>query len=559
MMSNTWDEEEDLTVVEEKETPSAPSPVEAEDETVAFARRSNLFPRDSRRKAYEQADSPFSQPNPFDGVRFPLNAALPRDRFAAFFVDSVILIYLFLFINTLLSNQIFTQSWFANVNFRWPFVLPLTTCTIGFLLLLVYYVSFEALAAATPGKFLCRLRVVDLDGSMPTLANVFLRNLCRLFDYPLFFAVAILSMESSRFYQRLGDRAARTVVIKKTRHKVFKVDLRGITLASTFVRAFAFFLDLLFFGTFLWFYLSSLRPQSPSFSWLSALFPLVALAYFMIFEILVSSTPGKIILKRQSILETGEELDNSAAILRNLLRPLDFFLAYFFLALSRRKQRLGDYVAETLVIKREPEKKAAIALGALFVIIVCLIFTASRNPDKKWFHQSLNFSLLLPSVSKPVNANRDIAPAASPIPKISMPTRPRTSARPQSDNTSMKMTDFYFSAGPDPTQIRSDGSFKSGDLIFAFFKLNGFKKSASGEVQLVEDIQIEAPNGELVIDKSNVVEFSKTLEASTQNILFANQVILNMNPMSGSYKMIVIVRDLNSNSQAVFDKTFSLQ
>lgn len=559
-MSNSWDDEEDLTVVEKTESPQSASEPE-EDETVAFVRRSTLLPQESRRKALEESNFGSSKQSPFDKARIPLHAALPRDRFAAFLVDSTLLIYLFLALEAFLSAHLFTQAGFINLNLRWPFILPFSQFFVGFALMLIYYVTFEALLAATPGKFLCRLRVVDLDSSTPTLANVFLRNLCRLFDYPLFFSVAILSMESSRFYQRLGDRAARTVVIKKTRRKGAVIDLRAITLASTFVRAFGFFIDLLFFGAFMWFFLASLRPQNPGFSFVLSLLPVIAFGYFMIFEMLTSSTPGKILLKRQSILENGEELDNSAAILRNLFRPLDFPLAYLFITLSRRKQRLGDYVAETLVIKREPDKKSAIALGILFVSIVLLIFTASRNPDKKWFYGSLskaNPMSLSPVASLPpsVAPSRIVAPQS---PKVSMPTRPRSDAKPQSSSSALKITDFYFSAGPDPTQIRSDGSFRSGDLIFAFFKLTGFKRNTSGQVQLVEDIQIEAPNGELLIDKSNVVEFSKNLEASSSNILFANQVLLNSDAMSGSYKLIIIVRDMQSNTQGVFEKTFMLQ
>jgi len=563
-MANSWDEEEELTVVEDEEE-AAQAEAEKEDETVAFARKSSLFPQQPRRKSFEEADSSSSGLSPFDTGRFPLHAALPRDRFAAFFVDSVALTYLFLALQSLLQAKLFSQAWFLNLSLRWPFLSGLSLWLIGFALVLLYYVAFEALSGSTPGKYLCRLKVVDLDGGPPTLANVFLRNLCRLFDYPLFFGVAVLSMESSRFYQRLGDRAARTVVIKKPRKKAGAVDLRGITLASTFVRAFGFFLDLLFFGAFLWFYLSSARPQSPLFPWMMALFPLLALGYFMIFEMFVSSTPGKILLKRQSILENGETLDNSAALLRNLLRPVDIFLAYFLLALSRRKQRLGDYLAETLVIKKEPEKRAAIALGILLALLALLIFTASRNPDRKWFHQQIpSISVSTPhAVSKPKATAPALLVDAPPVPPSTKPspvaTKPRTGAKPQSTSTAMKVSEFYLSAGPDPTQIRSDAVFHPGDLVFAFFKLSGFQKPNGGKVELVEDVQIEAPNGELLVDKSNVVSFSQSLGDKAQNVLFANQILLPPNPQTGSYKVLLILRDLNSGGQLVYEKNFMIQ
>lgn len=561
-MAPHWEDEEELTVVEEKEAKAHKGP-EAEDETVAFAKKSSLFSKEFRRRALlEEEDSRSSDLSPFDTGRFPLHAALPRDRFAAFFIDTLLLCYLLAGLQLLLSSQVFGQSWFVNIALRWPWISPLSLGCLGFVLVLFYYVAFEAVGGATPGKYLCRLRVVDLDGSIPSLANVFLRNLCRLFDYPLFFGVAVLSMESSRFYQRLGDRAARTVVIKKTRKKAPSVDLRSITLASTFVRAFGFFLDFLFFGTFVWFFLSSLNPQHASFPVWMALFPVISLGYFMIFEMLVSSTPGKILLKRQSILENGETLDNTAAIIRNLLRPLDILFGYPFLILSRRKQRLGDYLAETLVIKKEPKREAAIALGILFLLLVCLVFVTSRNPQRKWFHSQMpsltSLNSVSPNLSKLQIPKNQIGTIPLPDSKAPSPPKIRTGAKPQSTNTALKVSEFYLSAGPDPTQIRSDGLFHPGDLVFAFFKLSGFQKN-NGKVELIEDVQIEAPNGELWVDKSEVVKFSQNLADSAQYVLFANQILLPPNPQTGTYKILLILRDQNTNTQLVYEKNFVIQ
>src|SRR5262249_39905991 len=118
----------------------------------------------------------------FSSQRFPLHAALPRDRFAAFFVDTMILAYINLGLGRLFKHYLFSAPGFASSFGRWQLAIRIVAIVIAGL---VYYVFFEAVSGATPGKFLCRLRVVDLEGSVPTLTNVFLRNLCRLFDYPL--------------------------------------------------------------------------------------------------------------------------------------------------------------------------------------------------------------------------------------------------------------------------------------------------------------------------------------------------------------------------------------
>ncbi len=311
-------------------------------------------------------------------AELPIHPALPRDRFAAFFLDTVILVYMNFALYALLKNNFLLKQ--NSGEILWQFVFYIS----GFFIFsFFYYLLFESIGGATPGKLLCRLRVVDMEGDKPPLANIFLRNLCRIFDYPFFFLIAVLSMESSPSYQRLGDRAARTLVIKKTRQRLTPIDLRSAVLASTLVRALTFFLDLLLYGIFLGLYLSALNPDHKIlFQVLLGLFPFLSLCYFMIFEFASSTTPGKFILKRQGVLENGEPLDASAAIIRNLFLPLDMILGYPLLILSRRKQRLGDLVAETLVIKKKLNRNGVISLSCLLIVLSTLGYLSFKNPHR---------------------------------------------------------------------------------------------------------------------------------------------------------------------------------
>jgi len=83
-------------------------------------------------------------------------------------------------------------------------------------LVLAYYLVFEALAAATPGKLLLGLRVVGSDGARPSVGAIVLRTLLRIVDWlPFFYLVgfiAILATGSRR--RRLGDLAAKTSVAR---------------------------------------------------------------------------------------------------------------------------------------------------------------------------------------------------------------------------------------------------------------------------------------------------------------------------------------------------------
>jgi uncharacterized RDD family membrane protein YckC len=78
--------------------------------------------------------------------------------------------------------------------------------------------------------------------------------------------------------------------------------------------------------------------------------------YFAIFEIVwQGQTPGKRLVDIRVIRDTGRPVDPTAAILRNLLRAVDFLPALYgvgvvVMVLNRNSRRLGDYVAGTVVV-----------------------------------------------------------------------------------------------------------------------------------------------------------------------------------------------------------------
>ena len=81
--------------------------------------------------------------------------------------------------------------------------------------LFVYYTALEAAFGASVGKLALRLRVTALDGSRPSGAAVLVRNLVRLPEAWLLYLPAALSCSISPRRQRLGDHAARTVVVRR--------------------------------------------------------------------------------------------------------------------------------------------------------------------------------------------------------------------------------------------------------------------------------------------------------------------------------------------------------
>jgi uncharacterized RDD family membrane protein YckC len=83
-----------------------------------------------------------------------------------------------------------------------------------YLIVLAYFIVLEKLYGWTPGKLLFGLRVVraDGDGGISWGAAIG-RTLLRVIDGILFYLVAAIAVWSSDRNQRLGDMAAKTLVV----------------------------------------------------------------------------------------------------------------------------------------------------------------------------------------------------------------------------------------------------------------------------------------------------------------------------------------------------------
>ena len=81
--------------------------------------------------------------------------------------------------------------------------------------LFIYYAVLEAIFAASVGKLVCRMRVVMADGSRATGLAVVVRNVIRVPEAIFFYIPSGISCAVSPRRQRLGDHAARTVVVRR--------------------------------------------------------------------------------------------------------------------------------------------------------------------------------------------------------------------------------------------------------------------------------------------------------------------------------------------------------
>jgi uncharacterized RDD family membrane protein YckC len=133
-------------------------------------------------------------------------------RFVAVLLDAIIVFFPLAIVVGLLAGGGYSERGpgYANVG-----VAVEGNGALAFLIAaLGYYVICESLTGRTLGKRMVRIRVVDEDGDHVGLGAALIRNVLRVIDGLFFYLVGALFALNSARGQRLGDRAAHTVVVR---------------------------------------------------------------------------------------------------------------------------------------------------------------------------------------------------------------------------------------------------------------------------------------------------------------------------------------------------------
>jgi len=140
------------------------------------------------------------------------NAGIPL-RFVALLLDAVIVFFPAGLIIGLLSGGGYTETGngYANagINVGGNAMWLLLALGLG------YYVFCEAATGATLGKRMVGIHVIGEDGEHLTFGASLVRNLLRLVDCLFFYLVGGIFALTSPHGQRLGDRAAHTLVVRR--------------------------------------------------------------------------------------------------------------------------------------------------------------------------------------------------------------------------------------------------------------------------------------------------------------------------------------------------------
>jgi uncharacterized RDD family membrane protein YckC len=134
-------------------------------------------------------------------------------RFVAVLLDAVIVFFPLGIVVALLNDGGYAESGdgYANAG------VDISGSSFWWLaaLWLLYYTVCEAATGATLGKRMVGIRVVGEDGEQVSFGAAFIRNLLRMVDALFFYLVGFIFALLSTQGQRLGDRAAHTIVVRR--------------------------------------------------------------------------------------------------------------------------------------------------------------------------------------------------------------------------------------------------------------------------------------------------------------------------------------------------------
>jgi uncharacterized RDD family membrane protein YckC len=105
------------------------------------------------------------------------------------------------------------------------------------------------------------------------------------------------------------------------------------------------------------------------------------LLYYWLFEGMFGATLGKLVMNVRVRLVDGGNIGLRKSLIRNLLRIIDAIAVYlvgFLVALlSRKRQRLGDHVAGTIVVQGSSGKAVRVSATLAWVAVIAACFIAA--------------------------------------------------------------------------------------------------------------------------------------------------------------------------------------
>jgi uncharacterized RDD family membrane protein YckC len=205
---------------------------------------------------------------------------------------------------------------------------------------------------------------------------------------------------------------------------------------------------------------------------------LVCFVYYWILEGTLGATLGKAIVGIRVRRVDGAKADLRASLIRNLLRVVDglavYLVGWIIAAFSRLRQRLGDRVAGTVVIRAPGDRTiryaGGIALAAASVAAIIAIISIRHAA-----------------------AQTSVAPQAGSSPPAITSTAAQGDAPPPAggDGLTLSTITWMSEAGGAP----HSGPYTPGSHVFAKYEITGFAHGPQGQVKVAIRILAVDPTG----------------------------------------------------------------
>lgn len=472
----------------------------------------------------------------------PTRLASLSERFTAWCIDTTLLWYAY-WGAVQLYRHVADGSW----NGPAPTNLDMSGLAFhgAFLLVaLLYYFFGEGIFSTTVGKFFCWMSVRRSDGRIASLTAIVLRTIFRPIDY-LLGPITLAIIEFTAQNQRLGDLLANTVVIKRQRsHTAATVEWEH--LASSTGRLATGLVNGLLLAVLTVGGVMILSPSLPFISqWIVLAGPGLLCLGVALLQVLTHTTPAGWCGGYCIVQENGAPIGFSHAFLRTLFIPIDLLCAPLAVVLSPRRQRVGDMIAGTLVVRAPRSARGALSLVGMFIAVAAVGYAASLNPAP-WLNR--NF--------KPA------APATWINPDFQLNFIPRTELFPdfpatQPSLTPFRIAAFRFAEGT-PNNARSPAVYIPGETAFFVFDIEGFRTKGNS-VWVQQDLAIRYPDNTFGLRQENIIDH-KQIKRVPGPLVLKNSINLPQGLPVGKYTVFITVRDqLGGGAPVVREDVFYIK
>ncbi len=459
---------------------------------------------------------------------YSFRPATMQERFAAFFTDSLIFIYL-------LGALAMALKYFTKGDLLNPFSFRGTGAILfgstGLALHFLYYLFFEGVFLASPGKICAGLSLQKKRGGTPSLFAILVRNLFRLIDYPLVFLTGIGLIEATRRHQRLGDLVAGTVVLREVAFEGKRLP-ESTPLGGSTRRTIAFLIDLAFWLPFFYGLMLLIPVQSPLISLITLnMVPTLTLLYLAITEAFFQTTIGKALLGLKVVQEDGRPATLATLLVRNLFLLVDANpVGYVCTVLSSRRQRPGDIAAGTIVVTNWKGFRHWLAVPFMILLSGTAAWFGYQNPDsflRKGYHikaGKYRFEALPMSVQR---------------------------------LTFRGMRIEKLECGYSEDSANRKCLYDPGHTVYLLMTLSGYTV-AKDTAWIQGDLQVRDTHRNIILDRINIINASLPA-GKDKSARIVTRFALHPQSLPGPYEATLTLRDLFGNTRLTESQTFTIR